>query len=385
MNDAIQSFVSAERSSGRPALVSRRDCAGAGSRRDDRLRRAAQNFYRNLRRAKLTPTQRWLAEGIAADSLDVGRRQAVYGSLLEILFEPGAAVSIAPPGIGVKEVSRALKGSGGDSLFERGLVDLGIVRVEDVDCSGVKKLLLTLCLDWRHWRCEWWNSIERRQARLDALESQWRAAQAYLPPLAPEPDLTDAMDDTAAESECVSPVGRVIQNPRRPECVSPASMDAPDVSGEHARAPVGSGRWENFPTENRMKCGGFGKVPNAHSLRVKELKSSKAIQQLNSTGCDDSGRLLELLKNQFERAHGKKWAETTMANWGGSIRTVARIWPEEFEIQVGELRNFIDCGGKFKSSAWIYFQWYFSRSVGQQNFKSAHLKAKNQRNLFNNQ
>jgi hypothetical protein len=107
-------------------------------------------------------------------------------------------------------------------------------------------------------------------------------------------------------------------------------------------------------------------VPKVGTATVKQLNSLKqrTVQPLNSTKVDDSNRLLELLRIEFERVHGSEAAAREMENSGACWRMIARRWPDEFEQQIAALRCFLNEGGKVKRAAWFYIQHYLTRAVG---------------------
>ena len=279
-------------------VVSRRNRSAA--RQEQRQRFLADNFFRNIRRAKLTETQAALANLICDDSLGLGLRAAVYDSLEDFVQES----VVLPPvlNIGKADIHRAIMGSAGDepqARHERGLSQMGIVRVERLVLDGRMRWLVTPLLDARQWSCGWRVSIERRQTRDAALLAAWGAAEAFLPPLAPEPDLTDALDEVVAESVALPPVGHTVRDALE-SCV-----------GRSAPVPDGA-RWESSNAETPAKAGFVGKVPTPLSLKKDlsiRLKSNlkpcqggemkEALAKLEFTSSDDEVRAsLEVILGQ---------------------------------------------------------------------------------------
>ena len=213
-------------------LISRFDRAARRSARSS-LSNLASLFLRDVRRAKLTPTQRDLAELICADSLEAGFTDVVYKSLVDLVMESGAAGPVL--NLGRNDISLSLNGNKAKGI--PGLVDYGIVRVEVAELEGQRRWLVTPQVDWRRWGCSWRVSLERRLERRLAMMVARREGAAFFPGLSPEADLVDALDAVQCGSVGVSPAtlpavshGRSASVGVSPGAVAEYATDAPRFS-----------------------------------------------------------------------------------------------------------------------------------------------------------
>jgi len=359
---------------GTEILTSRRDVARV--RPSAACKAAFGPFCANVRRLRcLTPTQTEVAVVLAKATLKRGFSFIVLGSLSELTMVRPNSVPFA--GLGKNDISPALAA----------LAGFGMVVVEECvsDAPGAfPATRLTVLADSSGWSIrasDWRSTLEEERA----LEIHWEACfqrfTAQFPELVEEADLLDARASVAAESASAAERdARSIQPQQQP------SADRAGALGGDARvAELGRGRgapsggrsdFRNGEIAEKWRCVPTSGTPSRARLLNRKQKT-ETVKQLNSARrVDDSNRLLALLAEQFVRVHGEDWTQKEMVNSGAAWRMVARAWPDEFEIQVGELRNFINGGGKVKC-AWAYFQMYFTRATNCADWADVCNKSRN--------
>lgn len=320
---------------------------------------------------------------------------------VNFLFAPRLEFIAGPLGFTKTEVHEILHGYSSLGRPVAGLVEIGFVRVRE--CALDKGWLLVIIPDASRWDVAAVYSAADHAKRLADVDSVRLAFARQLE----SREIAEWFPDLDAVLDEVSLENALLASRQGPSEALPVAMrgcessDAHEISGatDHGVAAsrvsstlqdahavqngtqpraVRRGRSE---IQNRARCENTGKSGDVLKFRtpVKQLNSlqQKTVQPLNSAKCsDDSNRLLAELEKQFARVEGAQAARSEMVNSGGNWRNIALSWPMEFEVQVGELRNFLDAGGKVKTRAWFYFQFYFARSVGAANWKVVSTAAK---------
>lgn len=378
------------------------------------LRALVPALHLMIASAEVRPSQRFFLAELVDGSFARGRSALRVLTLCQVMHLRG---------MGDAQVSQLLNGyAGEDSLRVRGLIELGMVRRRQLPDARGKAggWLVELVADWSQWRCGFKYTHPARLNHLALLDALWAEHEAQsvageiverfcLPAMLAATEIKNALRlATALRHQMVSGLNAKMENdvergshangdaacvPARPSqdahdqtvsglkcerernapgdalrpCRShaqdarrvPRTRDAGAVPCVSAGAPLRFVKAEVAGTE----AGFTNRKPSRARLLNRE-QEQKTVQQLNSAmRADDSNRLLAMLRVEFDRVHGPAWTEKEMINSGAAWRMVARHWPDEFEIQVGEMRNFITGGGKVKC-AWAYFQSYFKRAVG---------------------
>jgi hypothetical protein len=335
---------------------------------DARWKKLIGPLFQEIQRRDFNKRHRLLLEWWVKSTLGRGRCWQ-YGPSLEFLAGPLGFNRSA-----VYEILHGYRSESGAPVA--GLAELGIVRVRECADGG---WLLVMVPDASRWGVVAAYSPEMHAMKLadsDTVCAQF-AAQLESGTIAEWfPDLSVMMDSVQLDDALTVAGGssKAASETTTTSGGRGVEMDARRVRPERERASVTPCRSNirNAEMPANARC-----VPIIGTPTVKQLNSIKQItvQQLNSIGNDDSNRLLALLREQFVRVHGEQWATKEMQNSGAAWRMVARAWPDEFEIQVGEMRNFINSGGKIRC-AWAYFQNYFKAAVGCSTWSDVCIKSK---------
>jgi hypothetical protein len=334
--------------------------------------------------ACLTPTQKDVACLLAEATLLQGVTSLPFESL-ELLTAMGPG---RQPFAGLSKADLSLAISGGPVRgggLQKGLKHFEIVVLDERGPleRGIQCTILTVMADAQQWGVPlsgWRYTASDKAEWLSNVAACRRSFTPRLGGLLAEPDLLDARAAVAAESVVNQAVDALSNQPPTTLGACRAGVLAADAlrirdPRSDARESRGRSDIRNAETPAKARCvPTFGTHTRARLLNRKQ--KTETVQQLNSARqADDSNRLLAMLAEQFARVHGKEWTAKEMENSGAAWRMVARAWPDEFEIQVGEMRNFLNGGGKIKC-AWAYFQTYFKRAVGQDTWASVCEKSK---------
>jgi hypothetical protein len=132
---------------------------------------------------------------------------------------------------------------------------------------------------------------------------------------------------------------------------------------------------ENEKAASKFETAGATVQPlNGIEKTVKPLNSSTVKPRRLSW--QDENFLLDEIRLQFERAHGKAEAKSEMSRSGAHWRKVCRNFPDELESAVGELRHRLNDGMSFRTRAWFWLMKEVLIYIGADDWPSAWEKSK---------